>query len=249
MLPNTKTFTYQSQLANYCRTGKKQHIPGVNDKHVGQYRRLVRSVFDDALENAFPLTRKLLGARIWAKLVDDFMVNHNSASPQVWYMPKSFCQYVSESQHELHLKYPMLRNLMALEWVEIEVYMMEDLEIDYQPNGNLYEDKLVLNPEHKLLVFSYPVHLKLPKKIQQTDEGTYGMAVFRDTAGEVHFEDLAPALIRLLEYLDKKPQSFASLLTNFEMEYQIKLETEQQLQILRFLEACLERQLILGFQK
>ena len=73
---NKDTRHYQASLADYCRTGDYQAIPGVKTAHVHQYRRLVYNVVDDMLQSAYPLTRGLLTEEEWNELVQEFFSGH-----------------------------------------------------------------------------------------------------------------------------------------------------------------------------
>jgi len=160
MLLHETTYRHQSDLARYCRTGKYKAIPGVREQHVGHYRRLVYNVVDDMLQGAYPLTHHLLAAREWKALVQDFFSHHPCQSPQVWYMPKELYHYMSQKEHKLFKKYPFLQELLWFEWLEVELFMMEDRPAAYTTIGKLDTDALVLNPELHLQHFIYPVHLK-----------------------------------------------------------------------------------------
>ena len=94
MLLHDTTRRYQSALAGYCRSGQLEPIPGIHNEHISHYRRLVYNVVDDMLQNAYPLTHALLGAIEWKNLVNEFFTHHPCQSPQVWYMPKEFYQYL-----------------------------------------------------------------------------------------------------------------------------------------------------------
>ena len=102
------TYKHQSNLAAYCRTGKLPEIPGIISENVSQYRRLVYNVVDDMLQNAYPLTVDLFTKKEWDKTVNDFFTNHPCQSPQVWYMPKEFYNYLTEIKNPLLKKYPFL---------------------------------------------------------------------------------------------------------------------------------------------
>ncbi|HEY0611942.1 MAG TPA: DNA-binding domain-containing protein, partial [Chitinophaga sp.] len=110
---NKDTRDYQSSLADYCRTGAYQAIPGVKTaQHVSQYRRLVYNVVDDMLQSAYPLTKGLLKEEEWDELVQEFFSRHACQSPQVWYMPKELYEYIVQQEaHPLLTKYPFLHDL------------------------------------------------------------------------------------------------------------------------------------------
>ncbi len=242
------TYKHQSNLAAYCRTGKLLEIPGIISENVSQYRRLVYNVVDDMLQNAYPLTVDLFTKKEWDKTVNDFFTNHPCQSPQVWYMPKEFYNYLTEIKNPLLKKYPFLAELLWFEWVEVELFMMQDKIAAATKSGDVLFSKLVLNPEHLLLSFQYPVHKKHPKKIKETDKGNYFIIAHRNDLGDVVFTDSSAALIRMIEYLAEAPLSLTKLFSSFEKEYNLTLTEADQKAIALFFENALQQQLIIGFK-
>ncbi len=241
------TYMYQSGLAAYCRTGSLPAIPGINAYNVIQYRRLVYNVVDDMLQNAYPLTHALLSVEEWEQVVNEFFIHHPCQSPQVWYMPKEFYQYLSDTKHPLLKKYPFLADLLWFEWVEVELFMMEDKTARAGNSGDVLFSKLVLNPEHQLLLFNYPVHEKSAKYITRGDKGNYYVIAHRNTEGEVNFTSIAPALARMIEYLSSAPLSITDLFDMFRQEYDLPLTEDDQKIIIQFFTNAYQQQLIIGF--
>ena len=247
-LPET-THQHQSALADYCRTGKYSAIPGVREQHVTQYRRLVYNVVDDMLQSAYPLTHHLLTTREWNALVQEFFSNHPCQSPQVWYMPKELYEYLSPKEHKLKNKYPFLLELLWLEWLEVELFMMEDRPAAYTTIGDISTDELVLNPEHHLQQFQYPVHLKTAKQLTPADKGDYFLVLFRKPdSGEVNFINLSPALVAMLEILQEGPQTMDALIRQCCAAWQLQLSPEIQAAAHAFITQSLDNRLIIGFK-
>lgn len=245
-----QTYRNQSALANYCRTGTLEDIPGINVENIGHYRRMVFNVIDDMLQSAFPLSHKLLKAREWEMLTRNFFSSHACQSPQVWYMPKEFYDYLEQTRPEILDKYPVLLELVLFEWLEVELFMMEDHKVDYKINGNHNQDVIVLNPEIHFQHFKFPVHLKKAKKITAADEGDYYLCVHRvPESGDVSFTDLSPAFVRLLQILSQRPQTAAALIDDLCTELQIEQTNEITAMCLDFIHMALESRLIIGFKK
>ncbi|MBI5371984.1 MAG: putative DNA-binding domain-containing protein [Sphingobacteriales bacterium] len=248
MLLTDTTRQHQSALASYCRTGNLAVIPGIHPENIREYRRLVYNVVEDILRNAYPLAADFLPREEWEALVNEFFSRHSCQSPQVWYMPKEFYKYLAGNDHPVFEKYPILPDLLLFEWTETELFMMEDKAADYSISGDLLFSKLVLNPEHLVLAFDFPVHLKNARQISGTDKGKYYVAAHRDAEGEVIFTDCSAALARILGYLAEKPQTILELFHRFEQEYRLPLNEEQQQHIIRFLQNAYQHQLISGFK-
>ncbi|MDP1623444.1 MAG: putative DNA-binding domain-containing protein [Bacteroidales bacterium] len=242
------TRNHQSELAKYCRTGQYNPIQGVNERHVGRYRQLVINVVDDTLRSAFPLTCNLLSPDEWTKEVNDFFSSHACQSPQVWSMPKEFWAYVKDQQPAIVKKYPFLDELLWLEWLEVEMFMMEDKTAGHTPAGNLKKDKIVINPEHHLQYFTYPVHLKNAQQITKTDKGHYFLVLHREpVTGKVKFTNLSPFLARMVELLAEKPRTIKELIKKTSREIGIVPDQQLAEDVLHFLENALAGGLIHGF--
>ncbi|HEU4554643.1 MAG TPA: putative DNA-binding domain-containing protein [Chitinophaga sp.] len=243
------TFRHQSALAEYCRTGKYQAIPGVRGQHVTHYRRLVYNVVDDMLQSAYPLTHNLLTTREWNALVQEFFASHPCQSPQVWYMPRELYEYLSSKAHKLEKKYPFLLELLWLEWLEVQLFMMEDRPAAYTTIGHIDTDPLVLNPEYHLQHFEYPVHLKNAKQLTAADKGDYFLVLFRKPdSGEVTFMNLWPALVAMLEILQESPQTMPALVQQCCAAWQLPVTPEVEAAARDFVSQALNTRLIIGFK-
>lgn len=204
-----KTFQYQTDFANYCKTGIYNEIPGVIEKNIKQYRRLVFNNVYDSISSAYPITKKILGKKRWKKLVHRFFSSQKIQSPQIWYMPKEFKDYIIDKELELQNKYVFLEDLLQFEWLEIEVFMMPDEAIEFLSKTNHY----YINPEIRLMSVAYPIHLKKAKKITEQDKGTYFISLHRNReTGAVEFTNLSIPFVDVLENLSEKSLNQKSIL-------------------------------------
>lgn len=250
MLLLDKTHLNQSILANYCRTGVMNDISGINRVNIKHYRRLIFNVVNDMLQSAFPLTYKLLKKKEWETIVHEFFSNHSCQSPQVWYMPREFYEYMEQSPPEILNKYPSLLELLWFEWLEVEFFMMDDREVSYKTIGNIDEDALVLNPEIHFQHFKFPVHLKKANKITAADKGDYYLGIHRiPESGDVCFTDLSPGFIYLLELLSEMPQTASALISGLCKKLQMQQTKEVSKICLDFIIMAMNSKLIIGFNK
>ena len=248
MLKNSPTYKAQAGLADYCRTGISHSLTGVKAKNLPHYRRLIRNIFDDTLSTAYPITGKLLSDAEWEGLVDDFMRDYSPSSPQVWQMPRELWEYVSDFSHPLGSRYPFLTDLLWFEWLEIELYMMEDVKVGFRNEGNLKNEKLVLNPEHKIVRFEWPVFLKSPERIEDDDKGYYFLVIFRHPENKsVRFIHVSPVLARLMELLSERPKTLEELMADLSIDLKAAISNEQQSHVEIFLSGLFEKGLLLGF--
>ncbi len=235
-------------LAEYCRTGNEIHMGGLEKDRARRYYRLVFNVVNDTLRNAYPLTKQLLGDMEWEVLVKDFFKNHTCKSPQIWKMPYELYEYISSAPYFLLKKYPFLDELVQFEWIEIEMFMAADKQMDYTLNGNPESSFLMVNPEISLHRFRYPVHLKNASEIEGTDIGEYYLSVHRHPeTGKVYFTNLSPALILLLEFLIKKPMKLDELTLEVTGHLNIEFNHKTFTQISVFIHNALKSRLIIGY--
>lgn len=236
MIPQKPTFQHQVTLANYCRNGALENIPGVT-KNISHYRRLVFNNVLDSLSAAYPLTEYLLEEE-WEALVHRFFATHKVQSPQIWHMPKEIIDYVNCYEKELLNRYPFLPNLLVFEWLEIEVFMMPDVVFPKATAG-----KLFCNPEIQLVEFQFPVHLKKAFQITTSDEGTYFVAIYRnpDTKA-VSFTNLSLLTYTLLK------DYFVNPISREEIFNLIPKETSNEIknQLTDFIEKCITNQLLIN---
>ncbi|MEC5142854.1 DNA-binding domain-containing protein [Chitinophaga sp. 212800010-3] len=247
LLPDTRQI--QQTFSAYCRTGKPVKLPGLTPGRIQHYRQLVFNVICDTMESAFPITFSSIPAGKWNRMVKEFFARHACKSYQVWKLPLEFYTYAVENNWEEVHAIPYLNDLLAFEWAEMEVYNMEDImPAPYQMSGSWTDDPLVLNPEHRLLQFAYPVHLTSEKKALLSRKGTYFVLLHRhpDT-GNVEFTDLSPWLALVTE------QMVHGLTLKDILEYapQLNITVTDILEkdTLAFLQHMQQQQFVLGFQR
>ncbi len=205
MYLQTNTYKQQSDLAKYCRTNSYTKTLLVRTDRVHHYRRLVYNIIDDSLLAAFPLLYNLLTSEQWNNLVNDFFATHSCQSTQVWKMPGEFYDFVKSNDLQLKTIYPHLVDLAYFEWIEVEMFMMEDMEYPlFKTDGDWVKDKIAVNPEFRLLQLNYPVHIKNSQFITVAEKGQYFLLVFREKeSGKVQFMDISAMYALIIENIIK----------------------------------------------
>jgi hypothetical protein len=96
---------------------------------------------------------------------------------------------------------PFLNDLLYFEWLEMEVHTMEDMEYPKaRSEGDWMSERIALNPEHKLIPLTYPVHIVAPGKELEEKKGNYFLLIYRDKeTGNVQFIDLSMFYTYILE--------------------------------------------------
>ena len=141
-----ETLEIQNNLGDYCRTGVYKNIDGVSQERLTHYRRLVFGNVKSVLEKAYPITLEWLSEDEWLILVNDFFEFHDSQSPKIWELPQEFMEFVKTNGYDRKFDKPALNDLLLIEWIEIEVHTMMDIEVAaHRKHGDLLNDALVLN--------------------------------------------------------------------------------------------------------
>lgn len=195
----------QSSFADYCRTGETSGIEGAREDRISQYRRLVFSVVQNALNTAYPIVqKKYMSKDDWESLQHRFFSNHPCSDPQIWRMPSELIQYAEQHESDLCSKYPALLDLLRFEWQETYLFMMPDIEIPSHSNDcPSLSDKVVLEPEMQLLPLKYPVHNTHPSKLNETQAGQYISMAWRDREKRhVHFMGISVFFTLVLESIN-----------------------------------------------
>ncbi len=243
------THAQQSKLAEYCKTGIKPELIGIIDENLHHYRRLVFNIGIDTIETAYPITYRFLPDEIWDKLVYDFYAEHKCKTPQVWRMPLEFYEYCVEKDLQSKLNIPFLNDLLYFEWLEMEMHTMEDIQYpSYTSEGNWLDNVLVLNPEHKLVKFNYPVHVLAATELEGK-AGDYFLLMYREKeSGRIQCMDLSILYAYILEQV-QNGGSLQAILTEADSLFQINNFELLKEHALTFINDLKHRQFILGFIK
>lgn len=247
MLLKADTYQQQSKLAQYCRDGVEVEILGTQADRLPNYRRLVFNVVKDALETTYPISFKFIDSVIWNKMVYNFFSTHKCVDPQVWRMPEEFYQFCLNKNYAEKYDLPFLNDLLYFEWLEVEIYMMEDRTYpEFKNSSNWLDKKIALNPEHKIIKLEYPVHLKNPLDAD-LKKGAYFLLLYREKeSGRVQFINLSILYTFLLEniVLGEKTleQIFTDILYLFGINDLAMLQTES----LKFLKELYAKGFVLG---
>jgi hypothetical protein len=243
MLKND-TYNLQSSFGKFVRDGETRKMNGVVESRLHHYRRLVRNIANDSLRSAYPITYKILNKSEWDKLIDDFMINHNSHQPQVWRYPYELIKYFEKSNYHLEiLKKEYLLDLLNFEWVEMEVHGMIDVEIPIFIKEISLDKKLIINPYAILQHYEYPVFQKQNNNLEEK-KGNYFVICWRKISNlEVSYIELNPLFAIIFEYL-KSGVPIKELSENLKNDY--NLDFQRNADFNNFINNMLEKEIILG---
>jgi hypothetical protein len=218
MSPEPMPFTdYQAAFAARIRDPKQAaRPPGAAAKRMRVYEELLFNNLEGFLLSAYPVTRKLLGARLWRRTVRRFFVEHRSHSPLFRDIPKAFLDWMRASGAASLPALPFLPEFMHYEWLELAVSISSE-EVDpsaIDTQGDLMLGRPALHPTARLACYAYPVHQIGPRfKPAAADGQAWCYLLFRDEAlcdeeaagqDEVRFILLNPLSAGLLELLRER---------------------------------------------
>ncbi len=244
-----ETYLQQSKLAAYCRDGiTPDGMIGINKENLSQYRRLCFNISCDVIETAYPITFAYLQKDVWEQVVNDFYAEHKCKTTQIWRMPLEFYDYCVEKKKQEKLNIPFLNDLLYFEWLELEVHTMEDIAYPKTiTEGDWLNNKIALNPEHKLIPLSYPVHTTAPGEELINKKGNYFLLIYREKeSGNVQFVDLSMFYTYILENI-KNGVLLKDILVEANLLFQIndiKLLKDRSLEFINDLK---NKKFILGF--
>jgi hypothetical protein len=248
---------HQEKLAEYCRTGGYQELPGIHSRERAEtYRGLILNVVESTLSNAYPITRKVLGEEEWVRLVHAFFAEYPCQSPELWRMPYGLVAYVFQTGYGADFL-PFLKDLLEFEWIEIEVYMMEDTApVPYRSTGRLLDDGLVLNPSHRVTLLRYPVFqlsvddLKADLSSVRGLEGLYPLLTYRHPETcHVYFVEISPFHLRLLQLIEQDGYAAREAAEISMKEFRLQDLEAGLSEVEAFLKQLLDDQVILGFRE
>lgn len=240
------TFTLQNELVKYCRTGSEEPLT-TKQENTHHYRRLVINLVRDILTKAYPFTKELLGKDNWEKAVKHFFSTHKCQTAQVWKMPKEFCEFYSENPLPFDHASSFIPELLLFEWMELELFMMEDEEIfPFHVEGNKENEIFVNNPEIRIMPLNFPFHQKKVTKITESDKGQYFVVFVRNhETKKVKYHDINYPMAEMLIRMNDEPTKISDLISIL-AKYE-KDENKQLKLVNEFIDFSLKHNLILGF--
>lgn len=247
MILRTETYNQQKNLAQYCRDGKDVVILDAKPERLSNYRRLVFNIVKDALETTYPISFKYIDENIWDEMVYDFFSLHKCSNPQVWRMPEEFFEFCKAEKYAEKFSLPFLYDLLNFEWLEVELYMMEDIEYpEFNASENWLSNKIALNPEHKIVKLEYPVHLEKPMDAANK-KGDYFLLLYREQkTGHIQFANLSVLFAFLIKNIALAEKTLQEIFSDILYIFGINDLEMLQKEAFKFLKNLQARGFILG---
>jgi len=193
---------YQLAFSAHIRDPQAHPRPtGVDARRMKIYTELLYNNVEGFLLACFPVLRKVLGARKWAKLVRAFFSTHRSRTPYFRQIPDEFVQFLQNEWTAPEDYPPFTLALAHYEWIEL-VLSVSNRRLDRAVDaaGDLLNGVPLLNPVLANLRYDWPVQRIAPRRTIQPVE-TF-LLVFRDAGDEVKFSEINAFTARLLTLLE-----------------------------------------------
>ncbi|MES2798967.1 MAG: putative DNA-binding domain-containing protein [Bacteroidota bacterium] len=243
-----ETIKIQESLVEYCRSNFEGEIPGIRKDRLPNYRRLIHTIYWEALSDAYPIAKSLLPSDQWDELVDDFISNHRNPEPQLYKMPKGLIEFVEHKEYARIFQVPYLVDLLSFEWFEIEVHSMKDqATVLFNPDGNFMDNQIVFNPYQRIVQLEYPIHQLKTNDISLL-KGTYFYNVYRQENGTVQYMEMNAFTANLLQQLIIHCTSYSvyEILATLLFEMDINMKANITDEVHKFCALLKEKGLILG---
>lgn len=202
----------QLQFAAHVRDpGRNPPPPGIDDRRMAVYRRLIYNNLERFIASGFPVLRSLYNDAHWEAMIRDFLARHRCQSPLFPELYREFLHYLEHERSAQPCDPPFLLELAYYEWVELALYLsdVEPGQVAADPDGDLLTGVPVLSPLAWLLACRYPVHTISPeyRPHEPGAELTY-LVVYRNADDEIGFVEINPPTARLLTLIrDSNPPS------------------------------------------
>jgi hypothetical protein len=168
------------------------------------YNELLFNNLEGFLLACFPVSRKVLGARRWRRLVRAFFAGHRCRTPFFRQIPEEFVEWLRGGRAVDPEDPPFLPDLAHYEWIELALDV-SPLEPDWttiDPAGDLLSSRPALNPVAMLLTYPYAVH-RIGSRFRPAasdPQPTY-LFVFRNLQDRIRFLELNAVSARLIAML------------------------------------------------
>lgn len=198
---------FQLSLGKYLRSPSTEALPfGIDARRARVYEELLFNNISGFINTCFPVSKSLTTSEIWTTITRAFFKDWRARSPFFKDIPEEFLQYLQQSSVLDDLP-TWFFELAHYEWVELYIDTADTQPIVPQ------EDKITLNQPLLPLIYQWPVH-RIGAAFQPKSPQETCLIVYRDVDNETRFIETNSATILLLQMLEAKPLSQATLYEN-----------------------------------
>jgi len=191
---------YQQDFTAHIRNPTASKKPAkVAARRMQVYTEIVFNNLDSSVSACFPVASKVLGKRVWTRLIRDFFVSYQSRTPLFRQIPEEFLNYLG-TLNELPEYVPaFLPSLAHYEWIELAVSVADVMDAEADANGDLLDGQPVFAASLSVLSYDYQVQLISPRfKPDMPLPQPVNLLVFRARDDNVRFIELNPVTARLI---------------------------------------------------
>jgi hypothetical protein len=193
----------------------------VDRKGVALYGSLIAYGHHDVMDNVYPYTSALLGAK-WESVVEDYLLRFPPEHHNFNRLCARLSQYFSMYGGTLTDKYPFLAELADYEWIELEK-MEEDTSIHVYPHEQLVSPEQIItfcpvvNPtvtvrDYKYNVLAIGDELKAGRKLGKIKPERTLVACYRHATEHFgKFAEIGEAAAKIVD-MAREPMTYQSLI-------------------------------------
>ncbi|MCC7119919.1 MAG: putative DNA-binding domain-containing protein [Gammaproteobacteria bacterium] len=183
---------------------------GLPADRLAVYGNAVYANVERFMRDNFPRVCELYADEDWQALMRDYLARHRSDTPLFAELLAEFLAYL-EDERDVATDPPYLRELAHFDWLENAIAIDETAldAIACRADGDLLDDRLVVNPVHRLVRYRWPVHALGPgvRPAAPPPRATVLLA-FRDRAdafGVLDLNDVAALLFERIRGPEVRP--------------------------------------------
>lgn len=192
--------TTQLAFAAHIRNPDKHPKPqGIDEQRMQVYRDLFFNNINNLIKQTFPVLATLYNREEWQQLIRSFYQPQYNKTPYFTDIADEFVVFLKNRPADE--KRPFVAELADYEWLELDLEK-SSLQPNYRKlNKDLLQSQSpVISPLLYARNYQYPVH-RIGHTFQPTHSQPCHLVVWRNRDGNVHFAELSPLSMRLLEQL------------------------------------------------
>ncbi|MGK7295975.1 MAG: HvfC family RiPP maturation protein [Candidatus Wenzhouxiangella sp. M2_3B_020] len=158
--PPERLAALQKRFADHIRDPDRAPAPeGIEERRLAIYRRLFFNNLSNLFAANFPIARRIVPDARWRQLIRAFMAEHRATTPLFPEIGREFVRFLAEHP-EHHAEWPFLAELCHWQFLATGARNdeAEPASVAADPQGDLLEDRPVVNPTLRLAQYRWPVH-------------------------------------------------------------------------------------------
>lgn len=190
----------QQQFCNWIRFPQSELPKALHAERMQIYRDLLFNNVCSFINLVYPITRALLPAIQWQKLLTEFFQQAQCESPFYNDISLQFREYLTDCQHPSLHEYPWLAELLQFEWLEL---YLDTVQIEKKRLTR--QSEWQLNTQVWVLVYQYPVYQWSSSMIiAEAEPMPSAILVWRNDQDNICVESLSVLFAVVIEQLNQQ---------------------------------------------